>query len=96
MAWNLSTYLVILIATIFLALLWKTVTFLFNQSNVPKPKGNWLTPLTGQLFEIRQSKDVMQTFHQWAKTYGPIVEYRPLGIIGKRDERFYGSKPSQT
>ena len=41
-------------------------------------KGNWLT---GQLFEIIQSKDAM-------KTYGPIVEYRPLGIFGKHDERF--------
>lgn len=89
MAWNFSTYLsgflVILIATIFLILLWKAVTFVFNQSNVPRPKGNWLT---GQLFEIIQSKDFIQTYHQWVKTYGPIVEYRPLGIFGKHDERF--------
>jgi hypothetical protein len=42
-------------------------------------KGNWLT---GQLFEIIQSKDAM-------KTYGPIVEYRPLGIFGKHDERSF-------
>ncbi|CAB4009548.1 cytochrome P450 4c21-like [Paramuricea clavata] len=79
LAWNFSSYLIILIATIFFILLWKAVTFVFNQSNVPRPKGNWLT---GQLFEIIQSKDVMKTYHQWVKTYGPIVEYRPLGIFG--------------
>ena len=82
MAYDLGSYLIILIATIFLILLWKATTLLlFNQSNIPGPKGNWLL---GQMFELRSSKDVMETFCEWGKIYGPIVEFRPLGIFGKK------------
>ena len=72
----------ILVITIFLILLWKSAAFVFSQSNVPGPKGNWLT---GQLFALMQSKDVVQTLHEWSKTYGPIVRYRPKGIFGKQN-----------
>ena len=79
MAMDFGYYLAILVITI---LLWKATAFLFSQSNVPGPKGNWLT---GQLFELMKSKDVIQTLHEWTKTYGPIVKYRPKGIFGKQD-----------
>jgi hypothetical protein len=80
MARDFSSYLIILIAIILLILLWKAVTLLFSESQIPGPRGNWLL---GQLFELRESKDVMQTFVEWGKIYGPIVEFRPLGIFGK-------------
>ena len=80
MAFDFSSSLIILIAIIFLMLIWKAVSSLFSESKIPSPKGNWLL---GHLFELRKSKDVMQTFAEWEKTYGPIVEFRPLGIFGK-------------
>ena len=80
MALDLGSYLVILIATIFLIFLWKASAFVFSQSNVPEPKGNWLT---GQMFELMQSKDTLQTLQKWTKMYGPIVRYRPKGVFGK-------------
>jgi hypothetical protein len=80
MAFDYSSILVILFTIIFLILIWKAVTLLFSKSNVPSPKGNWLL---GHFFEIRKSKDMMQTFAEWTKIYGPIVEFRPLGIFGK-------------
>ena len=87
MALDFSNYLVILIITIFLILLWKAAVFVFScQSNVPEPKGNWLT---GQLFELMQSKDVIQTLHGWTKTYGPIVKYRTKGIFGKQYRKHF-------
>ncbi len=59
MAFDLSSSLIILIAIIFLMLIWKAVSSLFSESKIPSPKGNWLL---GHLFENRKSKDVMQTF----------------------------------
>ena len=85
MARDFSSYLIILIAIIFLILLWKAVTLLFRESQIPSPRGNWLL---GQLLELKESKDVMQTFVEWGKIYGPIVEFRPLGIFGKHDILF--------
>ena len=82
MALNFGSYLIVLIFAIFLILLWKAAAFIFSQSDVPGPKGNWLT---GQLFEIMQTKDMVKTSHEWTKTYGPIVEYRPMGIFGKQN-----------
>ena len=83
---ELDSYLFILIVTIFLILLWKAAAFVFSQTNVPGPKGNWLT---GQLFEIMQTKDMMLTSHEWVKTYGPIVKYRPMGIFGKENKMLF-------
>ena len=80
MAFDLSSSLVILIAIIFLILIWKAITSLFSKSNVPSPRGNWLF---GHFFEIRKNKDMMQTFAEWENAYGPIVEFRPMGIFGK-------------
>lgn len=70
----------ILLITIFVILTWKIISMLFfRDSGIPGPKGN---PIIGQLLEIRSSKDIMQTFADWTRTYGPIIEFRPLGIFG--------------
>ncbi|XP_028416658.1 cytochrome P450 4F5-like isoform X2 [Dendronephthya gigantea] len=82
MAWNFgNNCLVAAVALTFLILLWKAVNYLFSKSDIPSPKGDWF--IIGHLFEIRKSKDMMQTFDEWVKTYGPIVQFRPLGIFGK-------------
>lgn len=50
-------------------------------SHIPSPRGNYW--LFGHLFEMRKSRDILQTFAEWAKIYGPVVEFRPLGVFGK-------------
>ena len=86
MAFDFSSSLIVLITIIFLVLIWKAVTLLFSESKIPSPKGNWLL---GHLFEIRKSKDMMETFAEWDKTYGPIVEFRPLGIFGEHPDSVF-------
>ncbi|XP_028416651.1 cytochrome P450 3A16-like [Dendronephthya gigantea] len=82
MAWNVgSNFLSLAVALTFLILLWKAVNYLFSKSDIPSPKGDWF--IIGHLLEIRKSKDMMQTFDEWVKAYGPIIRFRPLGIFGK-------------
>ncbi|XP_028416652.1 cytochrome P450 3A16-like [Dendronephthya gigantea] len=82
MAWNFSSAsLATAIAIIFLTLLWKMVNYLLSKSNIPSPKGDWF--IIGHLFEIRKSKDIIETIDNWARTCGPIFQCRTLGIFGK-------------
>lgn len=71
----------ILLIIAFVILTWKILSMLLfrKYSGIPGPKGN---PIIGNLLELKNSKDGMQTLAKWARTYGPIVEYRPRGIFG--------------
>ena len=64
-----------------LIFIWKIISLsLFRNSNIPSPKGN---AILGHMLQLRNSKDVVRTFEEWSRTYGPIVEFRQLGIFGK-------------
>lgn len=70
--------ILVIIVVIFL---WKFVSLsLISTSNVPGPKGN---AILGHLLLLKNTKDIVRTFEEWSRTYGPIVEYRPYGIFGE-------------